>query len=64
MHWIVFYETRLIYIRTDFLLQKDANVLFEIDMKDRKNTANVHSTAPFYKLFLKEQPYSFELPVR
>ena len=64
MHRIVFYETRLICIRTDFLLQKDAKVLFEIDMKGRKNTVHVHSTAPFYKLFLSEQPYSFKLPVR
>ncbi len=51
------------YAWTDFLSQKDAKLLFGIDKKGRKNTVDVYSTAPFYKLFLSGQPYSFKLSV-
>ena len=61
MHLVVFYEIRPLYMRVDFLSQKDIKALFETDINDRKNTLNVYSTVFFiHKLFLSGQRHSFK----
>ena len=43
--------------------EKDIKVLFEIDIKGRKNTVDMYSMPPFYELFPSVQSYLFKSAV-
>ncbi len=43
MHGAMLYEIRILYMRTNFLSQKDAKVRSKVGIKGHKNTVNVYS---------------------